>query len=107
MSSFKQFSFELEFLDIEIFYLLKLPRGENVSLAQAKAILEKKWSQTYAVEEPLHSMNYSHISYVHSLLVNVCILCEENIMILSKKYKNAKKFSYWLGLFAVDLYFIC
>ena len=49
----------------------------------------------------------SHISYVHSLLVNVCILCEENIMILSKKYKIAKFFSYWLGLFAVDLYFIC
>ena len=50
LSSFKQFSIELEFLDIETFYLLKLPRGENVSLAQAKAILEKKGSQTYAVE---------------------------------------------------------
>ena len=47
-SSFKQFSIELEFLDIETFYLLKLPRGENVSLAQAKAILEKKARQTAA-----------------------------------------------------------
>ena len=48
LSSFKQFSIELEFLDIETFYLLKLPRGENVSLAQAKAILEKKARQTAA-----------------------------------------------------------